>query len=272
MLDFSVLMPVYIKENPEYLKLAIQSLLEQTVLPSEIVIVEDGPLTPALHEVINTFALAHPGKFNIIQLSDNHGMGYAMDTGLQQCKCDYVARMDSDDIARKDRFEIQTAFLKKHPEIDLLGSYIEEFSTNPGDLNRFRKVPVTHDDILAFARYRNPINHMTVMFKKKKALEVGSYWHKRVLEDYNLWYKMLKNGCKMHNLPDILMYARVGNNMVGRRRGIKYIKEELHFFGTMADDKFITRREYYTHSAARIAMKMLPTSVLNFLYSKLLRR
>ncbi|MEV4883007.1 glycosyltransferase [Chitinophaga ginsengisegetis] len=272
MLEFSVLMPVYIKENPEFLKLAIQSLLEQTVLPSEIVIVEDGPLTDELHNIINDYVNGYPGMFNIIRLPENHGMGYAMDTGLKQCKYDYVARMDSDDIAIKDRFKIQTTFLRDHPEIDLVGGYIEEFSIVPGDLNRFRKVPVSQPEILTFAKYRNPVNHMTVMLRKQKALKAGSYWHKRVLEDYHLWYKMLISGCKFHNIPEILVHARVGNNMVGRRKGMKYIKEELDFFRTMVEDKFITKKEYYTHSAARIVLKLLPTSLLNFAYTKLLRR
>lgn len=272
MLDFSVLMPVYIKENPEFLNLSIQSLLTQTLLPTEIVIVKDGPLTEELHAIIQAYTDKYSNLFNIIQLPENQGMGYAMDAGLRQCKYDYVARMDSDDIADNDRFKIQMEFLKAHPEIDVLGSYIEEFSSLPGDLNRFRKVPVNQEEILSFAKYRNPVNHMTVLFKKQKALNAGSYWHKRVLEDYNLWYKMLINGCKFHNLPKVLVHARVGNNMVGRRKGVKYIKEELKFFNTMVEDKFITKKEYYTYSVARITLKLLPTSVLNFVYTKLLRK
>jgi len=272
MLDFSVLMPVYIKENPQYLQRAINSILNQTLPPSEIVIVQDGPLTHQLYQVLDDFVQQYPQKFNLIALPENKGMGFAMDTGLRNCKYNYVARMDSDDIAKADRFEKQITYLAQNPQIDLVGSFIEEFANEPGDLGRFRKVPVTQPEILAFTRYRNPVNHMTAVFKREKALLAGSYWHKRVLEDYNLWYQMLRQGCEFFNLPEVLVYARVGNNMVGRRRGIEYIKHELSFFRGMVNDKFITRREFYTHSAARIALKLMPSSWLNFFYAKLLRR
>ncbi|MFX1702568.1 glycosyltransferase [Chitinophaga sp. CC14] len=273
MFEFSVLMPVYIKEKPAFLDRALKSILEQTLIPTEIVIVEDGPLTDELYTVINKYKSDYPDKLNIIKLKENKGMGYAMDTGLRYCKYAFVARMDSDDIAKTDRFEKQAIFLQKHLDIDLVGSYIEEFADVPGDLNRFRKVPVQQEEIRAFAKYRNPVNHMTVMMNKKKALDAGSYWHKRVLEDYNLWYKMLLNGCRFHNLPETLVYARVGNNnMVGRRRGMGYIKEELKFFRLMVKDKFITSREFYLYSAARIILKLLPVSMLNFVYTKVLRK
>ena len=132
-MPFSVLMPVYFKENPEYLHSAINSLLHQTLLPSEIVIVEDGPLTDALYEVIQEFKNNHQDLFTIIRLPKNGGMGVAMDTGLKQCKYSWVARMDSDDLSRLDRFEKQVKYLQSHPGVDALGGWIEGFRHNTGD-------------------------------------------------------------------------------------------------------------------------------------------
>jgi len=270
-MPFSVLMPVYFKENPEYLHSAINSLLHQTLLPSEIVIVEDGPLTDALYEVIQEFKNNHQDLFTIIRLPKNGGMGVAMDTGLKQCKYSWVARMDSDDLSRHDRFEKQVKYLQSHPGIDALGGWIEEFRHNTGDLKQVRHLPLTHDDIKHFAKTRNPINHMTVMFHKDKAIKAGGYWHFRVLEDYHLWYKMLLQGCNFSNLPDILVDARVGNNMLGRRKGIPYLKREIAFFKEMYSSGFISEYQFCKAVIGRAIMKIIPLRILERLYTLILR-
>lgn len=270
-IDFSILMPVYKKENPAYFDTAIASILEQTYPPKEIVIVEDGPLTEDLYSVIDKYQGRFPDLFNIVKLPINKGMGEAMNIGLLNCKYSLVARMDSDDIARRNRFEKQISYLQQHPEIDVLGSFIEEFKTTPGDIGKIRILPLLHEEIRKFAKKRNPINHMTVIYKKEKALEAGGYWNYRIFEDYNLWYQMLKRGCRFGNLPEVLIDVRTGNNMIGRRSGFRYFQGEYKFFKQMKKDKFITMQHFVEAITIRFISRMLPRVVLEKIYNSFLR-
>ena len=269
--EFSVLIPVYIKENPQHLQLAFQSVIDQTLPPNEIVIVEDGILTNELYAVIELFKNQYPQIFLIVKLQQNSGMGIAMNEGLKVCKYNWVARMDSDDICVNTRFEQQINFLSKHKNIDIVGGYIEEFQHIVGDLKQVRHLPTEHNAIKQFAKYRNPLNHMTVMFNKHKAIEAGGYWHHRLLEDYHLWFMMLVNNCQFANLPQTLVNARVGNNMLGRRKGLPYLKMEIFFFKKMLKQKFINYPQFIKAILSRAVMKIIPIQILEKMYSWLLR-
>lgn len=269
--EFSVLIPVYIKENPQHLQLALQSVINQTLPPNEIVIVEDGVLTNELYAVIDLLTNQYPQLFSIVKLQQNSGMGVAMNEGLKVCKYNWVARMDSDDICVNTRFEQQMNFLKKHKNIDIVGGYIEEFQHCVGDLKQVRHLPTDHKAIKQFAKYRNPLNHMTVMFNKHKAIEADGYWHHRLLEDYHLWFMMLVNDCQFANLPQTLVNARVGNNMLSRRKGLPYLKMEIFFFKKMLRQKFINYPQFIKAIFSRALMKIIPIQVLEKIYSLLLR-
>src|SRR5690606_27157518 len=187
---------VYFKEHPDFLQKSLESVLTQTYMPDEVVLVEDGKLTNELYEVIRQCKEAYPNLITTVSLPENMGIGYAMNFGLKHCKNEYIARMDTDDIAHPDRFLKQMTYLAEHPETDLIGSFIEEFHEVPGDMKRYRKVPVEHLKIVNCAKLRCPINHMTVIFRKSKVLEAGSYsYQKNNFEDYPLWYQMIKIGC-----------------------------------------------------------------------------
>ncbi|GEP89458.1 Glycosyl transferase family 2 [Chitinophaga terrae (ex Kim and Jung 2007)] len=269
---FTVLIPIYFKENPEFFKDAINSILNQTLPPDEILIVADGPLTENLDQILNEYIEKYSQIFTVVRLAQNMGMGYAMTTGVKQAKYQIIARMDSDDIAKPQRFDIQLRFLVEHPEVDIVGSWIDEFHNQPGDVIRQRKLPEKHEDIVNFAKKRCPFNHMTVMYKKDKVLNAGAYWEKRMFEDYHLWYQMIRSGCIMHNLPISLVSARIGNNMVGRRRGWHYLKTENSFFQIMKQDNFISSFGYYRIMFIRAIFRIMPSSVLAPLYKFLLRR
>ncbi|QEH39762.1 glycosyltransferase [Chitinophaga sp. XS-30] len=269
--EFSVLIPVYLKENPSYFDVALSSIVNQTYLPAEVVIVEDGPLTNELDTIIDDYCGRFPGLFNIIKLAQNQGMGAAMNIGLQNCKYEWVARMDSDDICLKDRFQKQVSFLQKHPELDALGSFTEEFRSQPGDFGKIRKLPTSHAAILEYAKRRSPINHMTIMYRRKKAIEAGGYWDKKIFEDYNLWYQMLKMGCKFNNLEEVLVDVRVGNNMVGRRKGLNYFKQEFGFFKQMKNEKFINTAQFLEAISVRFLFRIMPKVLLEKVYYLLLR-
>ena len=269
--DFSVLIPVYKKEDPVFFDIALASIEEQTYLPKEIVIVEDGPLTEALYNTIDKHSRRFPDLYNIVKLPVNKGMGEAMNIGLQNCKYEWVARMDSDDIAKKDRFEKQIGYLQQHPDLDALGSFIEEFNTTPGDIGKIRTLPLSHEEIEKFAKKRNPINHMSVIYRRNKAIEAGGYWDYRIFEDYNLWYQMLRRGCKFSNLPEVLLDVRTGNNMIARRSGLRYFKGEYKFFKQMKQDRFISMLHFMEAITIRFISRMLPKVVLEKIYNAFLR-
>ncbi|WP_346316639.1 glycosyltransferase [Chitinophaga sp. YIM B06452] len=269
---FSVLIPVYIKENPDFFNESLKSVVNQTLMPAEILIIADGPLTIELDQVIEDYKANYPGLFNVVRLPQNMGMGIAMTTAVKACKYDYIARMDSDDIALPGRFARQMEYLAENPGTDIVGSWMEEFDKVPGDTKRIRKLPENHGDILTFAKQRCPFNHMTVVYKKEKVLQAGAYWEKKAYEDYHLWYQMIKSGCRMHNIPDILVHARIGNNMLSRRRGMMYLKAEQFFFRILKRDGFITSLQYYKVMATRFILRLVPQSLLGLVYKYYLRK
>ncbi len=226
-MKFSVLMAVYIKENEEYFKKALESIREQTFMPDEIVIVKDGPLTNALENVIEGFEKAYPELFNIVSLEENQGLGNALRIGILECSNDWIARMDSDDISRNDRFEIQASYIADNPDLDIVGSDIIEFEDDIDNVLAVRRVPNKSEDIVRFAHLRNPFNHMTVMYRKKAVVEAGNYQESKLNEDYNLWVRMIMNGAVCANIEDFLVYARTGRDMYKRRGGFKYAVSDI---------------------------------------------
>jgi len=265
-------MPVYFKDNAEYFEEALHSITtNQQLKPDEVVIVEDGPITEELNQLLTDFERANP----IIQryrLSENQGMGKAMNYGLRQTSFDWVARMDSDDIARPERFARQVEYLKANPNVTILGSSIEEFDKTIGDKGMVRTLPENHGEIMKMMRMRNPINHMTVFYRRDIALKAGGYWDERYFEDYNLWYEMSKKGAVLHNLPDNLVDVRVGNNMIERRSGFSYFRYEKLLLKKFLKDGFISWPLYINLLTAKLTLRILPVPLLKWFYGKFLRK
>lgn len=286
-MQFSVLMSLYHKETPNNLHLCLQSLCKQSTKANEIVLVFDGVLPAELEQVVDDYQSLLPLK--IVRLQHNVGLGRALNAGLQACSHDWVFRMDSDDIALFDRFQKQCQFLQDHPEITLLGGQIEEFNTHPEQTHAKRLVPTSHSAIQKFAQSRNPFNHMTVAYRKDAVLQAGSYQHHLGMEDYNLWLRMLADGVQTANLPDTLVYARTGNGMLARRRGLTYIasewqlyrlKRDLYRKTTLKNQNHCNKiKTFYIHFQAalaalycfvlRSASRLLPIALLNQIYLRL---
>ena len=218
-MEFSVLMSVYYKENPEYLKLSLDSVIKQTVPTAEIVLIKDGPLTKELDDVIEEYDKKHSGLFRIFALEKNMGLGKALNFGVQQCKYDLIARMDTDDIAVRNRFELQLQEFSQDKGLVLCGGQIAEFASDPQIISGYRKVPFTQEAILKFAKKRNPFNHMTVMFRKQAILDVASYQDMPYFEDYWLWVRILQKGYVVKNVEQVLVNVRAGAEMLARRGG-----------------------------------------------------
>lgn len=270
-MEFSVLMSVYIKEKPHYLKEALQSIFDQTVAPTEVVVVKDGALTDELEQVISFFQ-DRERALKVVPLPENIGLGKALQIGLQHCQYDLVARMDSDDICKSNRFEKQLEFMVHRPEIAVVGCWVEEFSRDKEQIESIRKLPLEHEKLLRFMKWRNPFNHMTVMFRKQEVERVGSYQSFYLLEDYYLWNRMANNGAHFANIGESLLWARGGYEMLQRRGGWKYVVSEYHLLNFMRRSGRINIFEFCLSLAAKSIVRLIGKRGRAFLYSVFLRK
>ena len=221
---YSVLMSVYHKEKPEYLEQAIASIQAQTLPTDDFVLVCDGPLNAVLDAVVAKKQQEMGETLNVVRLAKNGGLGNALNEGIKHCKNELVARMDSDDIAYQDRCEKQIAVFYTHPEVSVCSGIVEEFTSTPDVVDAKRVPPEAHEEIVEFAKKRNPFNHPCVMYKKSAVEAVGSYQDFYLLEDYYLWLRMLMAGYQGYNIQEPLLHMRAGSDMYLRRAGWKYAK------------------------------------------------
>lgn len=269
MIKFTLLTCVYIKENPIFLSQCINSILNQTTLPDEWVIVKDGPLTKDLDDIIDN--LRFPNELKIVALPENVTLGPARAAGVKAAKHEWIAIMDTDDICCPARFEKQIGMIEHNPELGLLGGQINEFVDTPDVTVATRTVPTSHKDILRFVKKRNPFNHMTVMFRRDLVLRAGNYDYFPWFEDYDLWARMIKNGTVCANHPDVLVNARVGSSMFGRRRGKTYISSEWRMQRTLKKYNLINWFEFLRNTALRLPVRLLPEKSLARFYSRFVR-
>lgn len=272
-ISFSVLMSVYHKENPTYLNQCLISIwTEQIVKPTEIVLVKDGILTLELDQVILAWQEKLGNVLKIVALDTNVGLGKALNIGLEYCIYDWVFRMDTDDIATADRFQKQIDFIQQNPDIVLFGGQVLEFEHNISKADILKAVPTHHDEIKQFAKQRCPFNHMTVAYKRDIILKLGGYKHHLFMEDYNLWLRVIGGGYKVANLSDILLYARIGNGMYTRRRGLKYIKSERQLLDLKLKLKIQALLPAMLLFLVRSGARLVPLSLLQYLYYTFFRK
>lgn len=270
-MKFSVLISVYERDNPEHFKEAIESIVHQTVKPDEIVLVIDGPIGNHLRKMVNRLKEAYK-IIKVIPLSKNLGLGNALRIGLEQCTHDIVARMDSDDIAVENRFQKQINFLKENEDISVVGGVIDEFVIDPSMPNSIRKVPVTCEEINKGIKNRCPFNHMTVMYRKRDVLEAGSYMELHFCEDYYLWVRMYLKGYTFFNIDEVLVHARVDEELFVRRGGKKYFESHKRLQKFMLDSKVIGYMGYIKNLGIRwLVQVVMPNKLRKNFYKKLLR-
>lgn len=264
---YSVLMSVYHKEKPEYLKQAIESIQAQTLPTDDFVLVCDGPLNDALDEVINAKQQEMGTTLNVVRLAKNGGLGNALNEGIKHCKNELVARMDSDDIAYPDRCEKQIAVFNMHPEVSICSGIVEEFTTDTK-----RVPPESNAEIVEFAKKRNPFNHPCVMYKKSAVEAAGSYQDFYLLEDYYLWLRMLMAGYQGYNIQEPLLHMRAGSDMYLRRAGWKYAKTQARLFKFMRRQGFIGNGQYIKSCVIRSGSSLAPNWLRKFMFEKILRK
>lgn len=267
----SVLMSIYAKEKPEYFIQAIESTINQTAQPEEILLVEDGPLTDALVKIIKQYQEKLGKQLTVISLEENQGLGTALAIGVEKCRNSLIARMDTDDIMAENRLEVQYQEFLKDEDLTILGSNIIEFEGTPDNVLARKRMPESNEAIRAYSKRRNPFNHMTIMFKRDAVIEVGNYQPLPGFEDYYLWVRILKKNFVSLNLQQALVYARTGAEMYSRRGGLSYLIPGLKArwiiyktgLGKINDLAFV--------SLVHIIISLMPNKLRGSFYQKQLR-
>lgn len=274
-MEFSVLASVYFHENPVHLSAALASIVNQTLIPDEIVLMVDGPIPKELSDVIEKYQTLYPDLMKVIVLEENIGLGNALRIGVEKCSYELIARMDTDDICLPQRFEKQVAFLMSNEDIAVVGTNVEEFDAVPGDLKIYKKLPAGGPVLVRYAKYRNPLNHPTIMFRKQAVLAAGNYDGEiQLFEDYMLYVRMLMLGFKFYNLQEVLVFFRIGNRIanVKRRSGHHYFRNELRFLNYSKRLGYLKPFEFTKAVLTKPIIRLLPIPIVIWFYRVFLRK
>jgi glycosyltransferase involved in cell wall biosynthesis len=265
-------MPVYIKDNPEWLKTAINSMLVQTLPPSEFVIVKDGILTDELNRILTGYEQKHPALFKIIGFEENRGVGLASKFGVENCTFDYIARMDADDYSVPERIEKQLEFFRSNEKLGMVGCLADEFIDTPGNVTSHVLLPENHEDIVKFAKRRCPIRHPALLMKKEALINSGNYGDIRIGEDYDIAVKLIMHGYEIYNVPEVLVSVRVNPEFFKRRGGIKFLKSIYKLKKNFRKLGFYSRFDFMRSFVPHAAVCLMPNFLRDFVYRKFLRK
>ncbi len=273
MMSFSVLSSIYHKEHALHFNSCMESIWDkQTLKPTEIVLIEDGSLTPELDQIIAKWQAKLGRVLRVKKLEQNVGTGKAKNIGLQECTYDIVCIVDTDDIYVPERFEKQIKFLEKNPDISIVGGQILEFVEDTQNPTGMRNVPLSNEELRNYAKKQSPFNNMTIAYRKSHIFEVGGYQHHLWMEDYNLFLRVIAKGYKIQNLADVLVYARIDNGMHGRRKGLEYIKSEKQLLNLKKQLKLQNPIHANMLFLIRSAFRLMPSSLLGKIYNTFLRK
>lgn len=269
--DVSVVVPVHYDSNQAHVDDSLSSIFSQTLPPDEVIVVKDGSgENPDLNRCLRDWE-QNESEVTVTEIEEKHTLGYALQTGLEEASNELIARMDSDDICRQNRFEKQLHHLESHPEVDVLGGYVEEFRDDPGSPHSLKKVPLSAEDVVRTSKYRCPVNHPTVMYRKSSVLSVGGYKDMNGLEDYDLWLRMLDDGCVVENLSEVLVSVRADESLYARRGGTEYFKKELNLFVESYRRGQISAVQLLANVVLRAPVRLVPNSIRERIYSRFLR-
>ena len=306
MLKFSVIISIYKSDVPELVRVALDSLLQQTLLPNEIVIVGDGPVPAELEQVVSSFKcqvskirttpnpsfakggdlVPEDGKESLetrnqkpetivtyLPQEKNGGLGEAMRIAAEAAKYDYLARMDSDDICLPDRFEKQMKCFEEDSELSLVGGMITEFDGEPENIIAKRILPLEDKEIKRMMRGRCAVNHVTVIFKKADLMRSGNYQPFWKQEDHYLWARMMEHGCKFRNIPDVVVNVRSGKDQIARRGGLRFYKSVVRVFWYMYRHGLISFGYFlYICTVRGVVQVLMPNRLRTWVYLHLLRK
>lgn len=269
--SYSVLMAVYIKDNPEWLSIALDSMYNQTLKPKEIVLVKDGTLTQELEAVIEEKVINYDGLLKCCQLQNNSGLGVALRYGVQMCSYEWIIRMDSDDYSVPDRCEKQFRTQEQN-QADMVGCDINEFVGSPDNVIAKRIFPESHEDIVRFGRRRTPFAHPGILMRRDDVLRAGNYRKANLHEDYDLFVRMLMIGCRGYTVKEPLVCMRVSEDFYARRGGLKYLNELLHFNVYLYKIGWMQKSDFMIRSIANTFSCLMPNFARDLIYKKVLRK
>ncbi len=265
---YSVLMSLYKNEYPEHLKLALSSMINQTVTPDEIILVEDGPLTDELYHVLDEYNEYLHRVVNEV----NIGLGLALNEGLKACRNELVARMDTDDISKPDRCEKQLKLFEQKPELAIVGSYIDEFVDTPENVISQRRVPTGWHDIYEYAKRRSAFNHPAVMYRKSAVLAEGGYSDLKRNQDVDLFGRMLFKGYKAENIDEALLWFRNSKELSERRKSWENTWSYIATIKKFWQMGYSSFGDYLIVLIAQAGMYIMPVNLQNWIYKKFLRK
>ncbi|MFL2077010.1 glycosyltransferase [Marinilactibacillus psychrotolerans] len=268
---YSVLMSLYIKEQPGYLKQSLESMFQQTVFPDEVVIVEDGPLTNELVDVLTNYLNKFPNVVNIVKLSKNEGLGKSLDVGLKHCRNELVARMDTDDISLPQRCEKQLKAFEEDSNLAIVGTMIDEFVDDPTQIVSSRVVPTDTEEIREFIKRRNAFNHPTVMFKKSAVITSGGYGKLKRRQDIDLFSRMINKGFKAKNLKESLLLFRSNEENFKRRKSWRSCIDTIKAHWTIFQNNNCDINDLLYVIVSQLFMFVSPMWLLKRVSSKFLR-
>ena len=269
---YSVLMSVYYKELPQYLRESILSIYRQTIPTDDFVLVCDGPLSEALDVVIDEMKEKFLDRMQIIRLKKNGGLGNALNIGIKYCKNELVARMDSDDVSSDDRCEKELKIFEQNPNLSIVSGNVMEFEGSVENVTSCRALPEYQRDIIAFSKYRNPFNHPAIMYKKSAVINAGGYKDFYLLEDYYLWIRMLSKGFEGYNIQENILMMRSGDALYKRRGGMEYLISQYRLLEYMKEINFINRKEYLKGVFFRTCSVLCPIALRKKIYKIAFRR
>lgn len=266
-------MCVYKNDTVEYFIEAINSVLNQTLKPEQIIIVRDGPVTIEMQSVLDNYKSVSTGNIKIVELEKNVGLAQALNIGIDYCDCEYIARMDADDVSLDTRFEEQMMIFKSDHSIALVSSWYDQYNESMTTKITDRKVPEKHREIVAFSKTRTPFNHSCAIYKKDAVISVGKYPEiTSYCEDWWLALRLMKRGYELANIQRSLVKVRGGNNFFTRRSGIKYLKIEIMNFLQMYNENLIGFYDLVRNIFIRLPIRLLPNKFIERIYTGNIRK
>lgn len=269
---FSVLMSVYKKEKPQFLDQALNSIEKQTVLPTEIVLVEDGAIPIALQDIIDKHRANFINNFKVIKSIHNQGLGASLRLGTKFVSTNWIARMDSDDISVPKRFEIQLNEIIKNPDLAVVGGQIREFAGKPSNIVGYRRVPTSETMLRNFIKWRSPFNHPSVLLNKAVLQEVGGYIPYGNLEDYYLWSRIIVRNYHVENVDRILLNMRVDEGMYQRRGKLSNIRYFYRLRNFLYMHNILSWREKIEGNLLMTLNILMPGSLRKIIYQNVLHK
>lgn len=270
MVKISVILPTYGGDDPDSLRGAINSIVSQTQVPDELVVVRDGSVPEANQRILDDSESEY-SFVRFVPLTENKGRALARKIGVKRCQGDVVAMMDADDICVPTRIERQAAFMENNPKVDVVGAQLLEFDPETGKEIGVRTLPTDHEEICDLAKTRSPINQSTVMFRREAVIDAGNYRDVDRMEDYGLWARMLVNGACFANISEILVKARAGDEMYKRRAGWEYAREELRLQREFVAFGFISPLQALRNVIFRVPIRFAPNVIRAYVYQTLFR-